>query len=180
MLQAKKYKIKSNSVVCGGFTLVETLIAISILLVSIVGPLTIASRGLTTASFARDQVTAFYLAQEAAEVVRNKRDNNALLGISWDSGLSECVGQSCIIDATKDIEDSEAIQSCVGVCGVIKQDAVSGLYGYTPSWVDSKFTRTMTMSQINSGEIQLTISIAWSNGSINKTFSIQENLLDWQ
>ncbi len=61
-----------------GFTLVETLVAISVLLLVIVGPMTIAQRGIQNARFASEQVTATFLAQEAIESVRELRDNDAL------------------------------------------------------------------------------------------------------
>jgi len=168
-----------------GFTLVETLIAISVLLLSVAGPLTIASRGLISASFARDQVTAFYLTQEATETIRNKRDNNSLSDspVDFTSLFSECVGQSCIIDATLDIDDQDAIQAiCSPTCPPLKHDANSGLYGYTTGigWADSKFTRSLTLTEVSPTEMQLTVTISWNNGPINKVFSVQENLRDWQ
>ncbi len=69
---------KKNMSTSGGFTLVETLVAITILLLVIVGPMTIASRGMQSAYFASDQATATYLAQEAIEHVQKLRDDNAL------------------------------------------------------------------------------------------------------
>jgi type II secretory pathway pseudopilin PulG len=61
-----------------GFTMVETLVAISILLVVIIGPMTIAQKGIQNAYFSRDQLTAVFLAQEAIEAVREKRDERGL------------------------------------------------------------------------------------------------------
>lgn len=62
----------------GGFTIVETLVAVTILLVVIIGPLTIASQGLSNAMFANEQTTAVFLAQEAIEAVQELRDTVAL------------------------------------------------------------------------------------------------------
>lgn len=62
----------------GGFTLVETLVAIAVLLVAIVGPMTIAAQGLQASFFSREQTTAVYLAQEAIEAIEKKRDDQAL------------------------------------------------------------------------------------------------------
>ncbi len=61
-----------------GFTMVETLVAISILLVVIIGPMTIAQKGIQNAYFSRDQLTAVFLAQEAIEAIREKRDERGL------------------------------------------------------------------------------------------------------
>lgn len=58
-----------------GFTLVETLVAITILLVVIVGPMTISSQTAKSSSFASEQVTAFFLAQEGVELAQKARDD---------------------------------------------------------------------------------------------------------
>ncbi len=76
----KFLKFKFNKI--GGFkkglTLVETLVAISILTISVIGPLGIIAQALHTSYYTRDQMTAYYLAQEAVEYVRNLRDNQGL------------------------------------------------------------------------------------------------------
>lgn len=59
-----------------GFTLVETLIGITILLVSVITPLSVASYAITYSNNARDEVVATNLAQEALEFIRNERDKS--------------------------------------------------------------------------------------------------------
>ncbi len=59
-----------------GFTIVETLIAIAVLMIAIAGPLVIASKGLTAALYSKDQMIASFLAQESMEVIKNIRDVN--------------------------------------------------------------------------------------------------------
>ncbi len=71
-----------------GFTLVETLVAISVLVVVIVGPMTLAAKGLQNAYHAREQLAATYLAQEGFEIVRAVRDSYTL-----DSGGPEWVAR---------------------------------------------------------------------------------------
>ena len=82
-----------------GFTIIETLIAITILMISIAGPLTIAHKGLSAATNAREQLTAVYLAQDALESVKNIRDVNMDNGANWLTGLSGCIsGNPCVIN----------------------------------------------------------------------------------
>ena len=57
-----------------GFTLIETLVAVSLLAVVIVAPMSLTTQSLSSAYYARDQMTAFHLAQEAIESVRSVRD----------------------------------------------------------------------------------------------------------
>ena len=49
------------------FTLVESLISITILMISVAAPLNLASQGLIAAGIAQRQIVAFYLAQDATE-----------------------------------------------------------------------------------------------------------------
>lgn len=58
-----------------GFSLVETLVAITILLIIIVGPMTISSSTAQSTSFSSEQVVAFFLAQEGAELAQKARDD---------------------------------------------------------------------------------------------------------
>ncbi len=58
-----------------GFTLIESLIAVTILSFAIAGPLSTASHALVAAQIARGQLTASYLAQEGVEYVRAMRDD---------------------------------------------------------------------------------------------------------
>src|SRR3989344_8654185 len=94
-----------------GFTLVETLVAIGVLMAAVAGTLTVASRGIALTGVSRDNIVAFYLAQEPIEFIRKYRDTTAIAcitantcslpGFDWlrDSGapgtemgdLSECV-----------------------------------------------------------------------------------------
>lgn len=61
-----------------GFTLVETLIAVVVLIVAVVTPLSIASQAILYSATARDQIVASNLAQEAIDFIRNERDRSAL------------------------------------------------------------------------------------------------------
>ncbi len=62
------------------FTLLESLVAIYILVSGVFGMLTLASNSIALSSIFRDQLRAVNLAQEGIELVRNKRDSNVQLG----------------------------------------------------------------------------------------------------
>lgn len=114
------------------FTLIEALVAISILMIAIASPMTLAQKGLATATLTKDQMTAAFLAQDAIEAVKNIRDQVALRGNDTDwldndtnsSLLHACmctsnincnfnssIFKSCIIDTTSLNWDSNSIQS---------------------------------------------------------------------
>ena len=88
------------------FTLIEALVAISILMIAIACPMSLAQKGLSTATLSKDQMVATFLAQDAIEAVKNIRDQIAIRGGSgdWLSGtiLSNCVcvdGNNCNFDS---------------------------------------------------------------------------------
>lgn len=63
-----------------GFSLVEMLVAVSILLIIIVGPMTVTSRASNSSAFASEQVQAFFLVQEGLELAEKARDELLLRG----------------------------------------------------------------------------------------------------
>ena len=94
-LKNKNKKINLNDE--RGFTIMETLVAIFILLISITGPMVFSQNGLRAAFQSRDQITAFYLAQDAIEFIKNRRDHNVLepnsVGFGWLDGLEDCIAE---------------------------------------------------------------------------------------
>jgi prepilin-type N-terminal cleavage/methylation domain-containing protein len=58
-----------------GFSLIETLVAVTILLIVIVGPLSISTMSARSSSYSSEQVVAFFLAQEGIELVQKARDD---------------------------------------------------------------------------------------------------------
>ena len=161
----------------GGFTLLETLVAIAILAVSLAGPISIAAQGLSSAFFAKDQIIAFYLAQEAVEYVRSIRDENILTGSDWLNGLEECFDTPCTVDMPAHTHDA-----CIGSCDPLKLNTSTQLYNQQPvssSNIESQYTREMTLEQISDDEVAVSVSLSWTTGTRTRTFEIRENMLNW-
>lgn len=162
------------------FTLIETLVAISILLVAIVGPLTLASRGIASAGFAKQQVIATYLAQEAVEYIRNVRDSNKISGSPWNTGLADCigVGVACRID----VPLGSIVPCSPGVCQNIGHDQNTGRYGYTAGLPETVFRRTITISVVppNTDEYEVVVTVTWAGGIVpSKTITVREHILNY-
>lgn len=181
---------KNNKVRQKGFTLVEAMVAISILSLAVTGPLVIAQKGIGSAIYARDQITASYLAQEGIEYVRNIRDTNRIKGLSWLSGLSDCLetglGQRCTIDARfSSSTASGAVASCPsGVCPALSIETANSLYGYGSGagWKATPFTRIITLdNRASSKEVMVSVTVEWSTSLFapKRTFTIKDHLMDF-
>lgn len=61
-----------------GYTLLETIIALAVILGALVGPISLVIRGIYDFSFAKNKIIAINLAQEGIELIRVIRENNQI------------------------------------------------------------------------------------------------------
>ncbi len=174
-----------------GFTLIETLVAITILVVAVSTPLTLAAQSLFAAYYAKDQVIASHLAQEAIETVRQKRDHNLMQilddvsGANWlkDTQLEGvAVGIEKLVKV--DIEDitNTVFETTSSIDNSVLQ--YNGFLYIHDSSIspakDSKFKRLVRLEKISQDEIEVTVEVKWQTGTFSpRTFTIKENLYNW-
>jgi prepilin-type N-terminal cleavage/methylation domain-containing protein len=105
-----------------GFTLLETLVAVFILTLALTGPIYIASLAIRGSVESRDNISAYHLAEEAIEVIRNRRDN-----ISLQSSGDETSWIYNIVDASGCV--NSATESSIKTCYMTRD--TSGIYTFT-------------------------------------------------
>lgn len=108
-----KYFFAYNRKSQKAFTLVETLVAIAIVLIGVTAIFAAAQFGLSSTSKLRYRITAMYLAEEGLDVLKNQKDTNLLEGIlstpqgnvDWLRGIRNVCGAAtpCGYDLTGDI-----------------------------------------------------------------------------
>ena len=179
-----------------GFTFVETLVAITVLLVAIVAPMSLAQDGIVAARLAQDQIVAFYLGQEGIEVVKNLRDNNRLINAAGGqlSGaeLSNCTvsdpesaEEGCIVDASQAPGGQFYTERCSGGCEPIRlRDATPRMYLYsTTGSVATKYTREVKVwnptADINEAVVEVTVSWLFGKSGLIKTYKVRDYLYNW-
>ena len=198
----KSKSIKRNRNSSKAFTLVELLIAISILSISILATFTAVSNNLRSSNFAEDQVVAYYLADEGIEYVRNVRDQNGIANIvafgsggapvSWLDGISQfCITTACAVDSPHP-SPAQPIASCSGdasTCPYLLIDCPSitgscvgrsGLYGYTAGWTPTQFKRSIKVNVTSATEAVVASTVSWVTNGVSKSYTLSDILRAWQ
>lgn len=183
-----------------GFSLVETLVAVSILSLSVAATFTVVQTALRQSIGAKDQITAFYLAQEAIEFIKSFRDKNAIDSINggtrtWLTDMSSLpsdpcyFGNVCVVDPAHPSTQPLSFISCgtapitsspPNVCNPLNGDPVTGLFGYTSTWPATRFKREVQFESISANEVNIIIFISWTDRGAAKFFRVSESLFNRQ
>lgn len=165
-----------------GFTLIETLVAISILLLGVVAPLALASDSLKAARLARDQVIATYLAQEGIEYVRWVRDTNMIEGDSWIDGLENCLDpDGCMVDAVRR-RVAPATSNCLeGDCILLLNDNSYEHGSGTPT----PFARRVRLIPVvyldDLHDYQVEVTMTWDTAPFGtRSLVVREYIFSWR
>ena len=158
-----------------GFTLIETLVAIAILLTAVVGPISLIGDAMHKMYYAKDEMIAINLAQEGIEVVRAKRDSNMLNGgVPWDD---EITGGDYIVDSSS-VPPTVTAGAYSGVKQPVYLD--NGFYKQGSFVEATQFTRLVTITSVVAGkESKVTSTVEWKTGGQAGTITVTENLFRW-
>lgn len=159
-----------------GFTLVEIMAAIFVMITGIVGVYSLLSTVVNLKSINVGRFMASQLASEGMELVHNLRDQNWLQGIAWDTGLTNCSipAQPCEIDYND--------------FGLIIADRFlkiqdNGFYNYEVG-ADTVYKRKITITQ-QGDALNVKVKVLWQgrrpfSGFGENSFELEENFYDWK
>ena len=191
----------------GGFTLIETVVAVTLLFMAAMGPTALIVRSLADFQASRNKLIAIHLAQEGIELVRLVRDHNVICQIlepswRWDrdsDGSGNLLGNNLRADAT-DWTDTATCggvvytnpnfsSSCDGPGNRLLMDA-SGRYGYV-SGASTLFNRCIDISHASAAEdggkipasemLEVISTITWiDHRGATRSLALQERLYHWR
>ncbi len=186
-----------------GFTILESLVAIAILLVALTGPMVFAQQSLRASRLAGDQITAFYLAQDAIELVKHIRDQNSLYLYreEWLAGLERCLASESVADGGCQLSSSEwtegnedaAVVACAANCWLYEQNGFFGIFGKSPSagspTENPRFSRRVkimaadggTLDPTSSDEALVEVDVSWSTLGVStaRHVLVREHIYNW-
>ncbi len=160
-----KYQKKSQK----GFTLAESVIAITLIIIGIVGVLNLVNRSAGFANIASNRLIAANLGQEGIEIVRNIRDSNWINQENWKRGL-------------------------VGFCdGIFELDYISGLKCDTNSFLlfdeelgynyqegrQTIYKRKVEIAEISNAELRVKAIVSWQTRGGDFEIVVEDHLYNW-
>jgi Tfp pilus assembly protein PilV len=191
-----------------GMTLVESIVAVMIMVTAVTGPLVLAYQGLRATRDARNELIAIQLASEGIEVINSVRNNNSSTdntptGTNWLANiLPNCAptvaSPGCVIDVTQvtnlgaSVWLPGAVIQCSGVdcpesrlyyypsTGMYRQQTAAGVW---TGWQSSKFRRIISVDQPNPDNLNYkrvisTVYYKRFNGT-EAMVQLNDNIYNW-
>ena len=201
-MNTKKTTQKITQRSTGGITLVETVVAVTILVAAITGPMTLASQSLRASRDARNELIATHLAEEGVEIVHSVRDNNSATDVSgthtaWMNTLYPACIKGCGADPTDHsvpVWGPNALVGCpAGDCSVVQNlyyNPATGLYKQSANplsspWSITPFKRVITLQGIDDvgvpvRQVRVTSTVTYSSFSNTpRTVTVVDDLYNW-
>ena len=161
-----------------GQLLIEALIAISLIVIGLLGIFALLSQSLGLRRVVSEQYVATYLASEGVEVIKNMIDSNHVKilqgqAIAWNAGLTPANNSTYEIDHNDTILQADTDR-------LLKYNPVTGLYGYT-SGENSIFERQITLNCSSPcNEITVNSRVSWiTRGGGSFSVDVEDHFYDW-
>jgi len=183
-----------------GFTLIEMVVSIFIIVIAVVGILQVTSKYVQKTKFEKEAYVAALLGQEAIEIVKNIRDTNWLEGEVWDNELTSCSTTCTIAQLNETYNSPESrLTNCSGGCEIdvtfnastpsftpwasggryLYIENTSNTYKYIASPVSedtkSPYKRRIIMT-VEGDKVNIIVDLFW------RTYSsaIKQDIYDWK
>lgn len=171
-----------------GQSLVEALIAISVVMMGLMGALSLLSNSIGLSRTVSDNYLATYLSAEGIEVTKNILDHNAVLkskgvpGVSWNDDI--CVFANTAFEVQYDTTSSAVMRLnnfSANSINPLLLDPATGNYSYNaPGGQPTPFTRTIKTSCSNE-EISVQSIVRWKGrGGISSQVVLEDKFYDWR
>lgn len=192
-----------------GFTLLETIVALSVILAAAIGPVSLVTSGLVDFSFAKNKLVAANLSQEGIELIRGLREDNIICDMlngapvwPWneDPALPNPGNTFMSSSFGVSVDNSTTIDCGIGGISMtvpilsascsekLRFDPATGIYGYTGA-EETIFTRCVQVKTppdspdsgiLPADQMDIISTVTWSDRNSPRTLEIKERLYNWR
>ncbi|HXK37645.1 MAG TPA: hypothetical protein VJ579_01100 [Candidatus Paceibacterota bacterium] len=179
-----------------GITLIETVVAVTVLTFALGGPFLLAAKSLRSAAYAREEIAAARLGEEALEIIHNMRDNNNARSMaSWVNNIDPtCTGVGCAVDfslqqaaveGSATIWQNSSLRGCASVSACSVYQYTDGTYRQMPApppagWKDTGMKRIVTVAtNANKTEYTVTVEVDYPAGNQTRKIFLYDTLMNW-
>ncbi len=189
-----KYRTPHNT---KGFTVVETIMAITIFSMVLVALVSVSASSVTNVNFVRNRLTASYLGQEGIEIMRNVRDMYVFTspGAVGFQAFVDSIDNLCMSSAgctvepiqTATLSQGGGVQMGFGSangqsCYLRTND--TGYYTSNTGFMDrTLFCRKIFIEMVGgdiSNGIKVRSVVSWQDGTAQREIEMTEYLYEWQ
>ena len=177
-----------------GQTLVEALVALSILTVGFVGIVSLLAKSFQLNRTAADDTQATYLAAEGIEIAKNIIDYDVYYGLSippagsvndWECSFLLNAGQTADYaldyDTTPSPDCVTALSPMTAGSDKLYFNPATDLYTYSNIYTPTDFTRDVHIS-VPAGspnELDVQSVVTWTNGLLSNTITLEDHFYSW-
>ncbi|MBI3046373.1 MAG: hypothetical protein HYY86_02460 [Candidatus Harrisonbacteria bacterium] len=159
-----------NSSSESGQLMVESIIAISVLIIGLLGIFTLLSRSLSLNRVIADQSAATHLAAEGIELVKNLIDANAIQRRPWNLGVNPGDYEVDFNDGALAVPQNRKLDF----------DSGSGQYSYD-SGSPTTFQRLIVISQPSPDELKVNSLVKWTTrGGGQFEVNLEDHFFNWR
>ncbi len=139
-----------------GQTVVEAAVAIGIILLIVAALVGVGIGALRSATLSKNRSRATAYAQEAMEAIRSIRDRSF-------TTLATCCGTP----------------PC-GPCVLSRTDSQWGCASGSGELLENIFTRSFSIDEVTTGQLEIAVSVSWTDSAGDHTVNLVSYLTDWR
>lgn len=161
-----------------GQILVETMVALSMSVIALLGILSLLSSSLAINRIVSDNYVATYLAAEGIEVVKNIIDTNIANDYPYNQGLTGCDNANgCAFQ----YDSTEKMQSNSNT----KLRFNDGIYSYNISGIQTRFSRKVQIypvtSDVGTPGLRVVSIVSWvARGGVDRDVVLEDIFYNWK
>jgi type II secretory pathway pseudopilin PulG len=152
-----------------GYLLIESIIAITLLVVGFLGMLALLSNSIALNRVVNDQFIANYLAMEGLEIVKNFIDANVMQGKPWNENINN--GDFELEYQSSQLENNQN--------RYILFDSASNRYSYKTG-SQTAFKRTIYIDFVNPEQVKVNSLVKWTSRKGKFGINLEDHFFNWK